>query len=124
MRNDAPFKRHAILSALMVLTSTSLVVSRTRFCTTCCVALAPTRPPRPGPVTGSSGRLLFFGSMRSFSRLRFVPRPGSRSRNIGSACGVRIVGAACASDTSSIVTLRGGPLFSSSFAPFSDVTGE
>jgi len=106
------------------LTSTSRVVSRTRFCTTCCVALAPTRPPFPGPVTGNSGRRLFLGSILSLSRFLFVPRPGSKSRNMGNACGVRMVGAAIASDTSSIVTFLGGPLLSSSFAPFKDVTGE
>lgn len=105
-------------------TSSSLVVSLTRFCTTCCVALAPTLPPLPGPETGNSGLLLFLGSILSFSRLRFVPRPGSRSRNMGSAWGVRIEGAASASDMSSIVTFLGGPLFKSSFAPFSEVSGE
>ena len=67
------------------LTSSSRVVSRTKFCTTCCVALAPTRPPRPGPVTGSSGLLLLRGSIRSFSRFRFVPRAISPSLNIGNA---------------------------------------
>lgn len=105
-------------------TSSSRVVSRTRFCTMCCVALAPTRPPFPGPVTGSSGLLLFFGSILSLSRFLFVPLPGSRSRYIGSACGVMIYGAASASDISSTVIFLGGPLLSSSFAPRCEIRGE
>lgn len=106
-------------------TSSSLVVSRTRFCTTCCVALAPTRPPRPGPVTGSSGLRLLRGSKRSFSLFRLPPRAmPSPSRNIGSACGVRIVGAETASDMSSMVAFLGGPLLSGSLAPLMDDCGE
>lgn len=74
-------------------TSSSLVVSLTRFCTTCCVALAPTLPPLPGPVTGNSGRLLFLGSDLSFSLFLLpVPRAISPSLNIGSACGVMMAG--------------------------------
>ena len=107
-------------------TSSSLVVSRTKFCTMCCVALAPTLPPRPGPVTGSSGLLLFRGSIRDFSCLRFVPRPSitSPSRNPGTACGIMMAGAASASDMSSTVAFLGGPLASKSFAPFNEVRGE
>jgi hypothetical protein len=44
--------------------------------------------------------------------------------NIGKACGVKIVGAASASDKSSIVGRLGAPFDSSSFAPFNDVSGE
>ena len=117
-------RRNRTRKTAVARTSSSLVVSRTRFCTTCCVALAPTRPPRPGPVTGSSGLRLFLGSIRSFSRLRFVLRPTSLSRNIGNACGVIIVGAATASDMSSIVAFLGGPLLRGSFAPLSDISGE
>jgi hypothetical protein len=106
------------------LTSSSRVVSLTKFCTTCCVALAPTLPPFPGPVTGSSGLLLFLGSSLSFSRLRFVPRPRSMSRNIGKAWGVIMCGAVTASDMSSTVTFLGGPLLSRSLAPLRDVSGE
>ena len=110
-----------------LLTSSSLVVSRTRCRTTCCVALAPTRPPFPGPLTGSSGRRLFRGSARSLSRFRFVPAiplDTSPSRNIGSACGVRIGGTSNDDEKSSISRFRGGPLLARSFAPFVDVDGE
>ncbi len=124
VRDDAGDKGRNALRKTTIRTSSSLVVSRTRFCTTCCVALAPTRPPRPGPVTGSSGRRLLRGSMRSFSRFRFVLRPISLSRNMGSACGVIIVGAATASDMSSMVAFLGGPLLSTSFAPLTDISGE
>jgi hypothetical protein len=43
---------------------------------------------------------------------------------MGSAWGVRIDGAAKASDISSMVTFLGGPLFNNNFAPFSEVIGE
>ena len=122
--DDAEHKGRNAPRTTTIRTSSSLVVSRTKFCTTCCVALAPTRPPRPGPVTGSSGLRLLRGSMRSFSRFRFVLRPTSLSRNMGSACGVIIVGAATASDMSSIVAFLGGPLLSGSFAPLTDMSGE
>ena len=91
----------------------------------CCVALAPTLPPLPGPVTGSSGCRLFLGSNLSFSRFLLpVPRAISPSLNIGSACGVMMAGWARASDMSSIVTFLGGPLLNGSLAPFNDDVGE
>jgi hypothetical protein len=113
------------IAVIIALTSSSRRLSRTRFCTTCCVALAPTRPPLPGPVIGSSGRLAFLGSIRSLSLfLLFVLMIPSDSTNIGDKPGVRIVGAASASDMSSTVTFLAGPLFISSLAPLVDACGE
>jgi hypothetical protein len=104
-------------------TSSSRVVSRTRFCTTCCVALAPTRPPRPGPCTGSSGLRLFRGSCLSLSLFRLLGRPDVNSPSRVTP-GIIIAGAAAASDMSSTVGRLAGPLLSSNLAPLRDVCGE
>lgn len=104
------------------LTSSSRVVSRTRLWTTCWVALAPTRPPRPGPDTGGIGRLVLRVSIRSLSRLRLL-LPRSSSLNMGSACGVIIGASINALDASSIVTFF-AIRESSSLAPFWDMLGE
>lgn len=101
-------------------TSSSLVVSRTRFCTTCWVALAPTRPPRPGPCTGNSGLRLFRGSCLSLSRLRLLGSPDVNSPSRVTP-GMMIAGAATASDMSSTVGRLAGPLLSNNLAPLRDV---
>jgi hypothetical protein len=104
----------------MARTSSSLVVSRTRFCTTCWVALAPTRPPRPGPCTGNSGLRLFRGSCLSLSRFRLLGSPDVNSPSRVTP-GTMIAGAATASDMSSTVGRLAGPLLSNNLAPLRDV---
>lgn len=64
-------------------------ITRMRYWVSKLPLVVPTRPPNPGPVTGRSGRLDFFGSVRAFSRARFLL--GS-SRNKGSACGLCTTG--------------------------------
>jgi hypothetical protein len=108
-----------------VRTSSSRIVSLTRFCTMCCVALAPTRPPRPGPLTGKSGRIDFFGSILSFSRFRFEEGMNaliSSSRN--PSPGVRMGAVSRAADASSMVMARLSRCRLSNFTPFMDVWGE
>lgn len=122
--NGALSQQHIRTSIRRKLTSWSRVVSLNRFWTTCWVALAPTRPPFPGPVTGKSGRLLFRGSILSFSLFRFVDRPSSPSRNMGNAWGVIICGCNSAFDIDSIVGFLMCDLFASSFAPLSECSGE
>jgi len=120
---NATQKAEAKRETRTIRTSSSRVVSRTRFCTTCCVALAPTRPPRPGPCTGSSGLRLFRGSCLSLSLFRLLGRPDVNSPSRVTP-GIMIAGAATASDMSSIVGRLAGPLLSNNLAPLRDVCGE
>lgn len=120
---NATQKAEAKMETRTVRTSSSRVVSRTKFCTTCCVALAPTRPPRPGPCTGISGLRLFRGSCLSLSLFRLLGRPDVNSPSRVTP-GIMIAGAAAASDMSSIVGRLAGPLLSNNLAPLRDVCGE